>query len=151
MPSFPITLSFTLLVVLLTCWLMVTVLIARIAYEAALPSANSASLCEIALYLLARSTFLTELDEEIDGIRYRGAGCALLLSKPLEFGTDRPKAITMECLFRTADGFHFVLKCDFQLLGEHSESKKFWIEPLPLHEARQWALLHAGARDVSHV
>ena len=57
----------------------------------------------------------------------------------------------MECLYRTADGFHFVLNCDFRLQGEHSEAKRFWIEPLTRHEARQCALLHTGGRDVSHV
>ena len=57
----------------------------------------------------------------------------------------------MECLYRTADQFDFLLKGDFKLNGQYSEMEKMCIEPMTRTEAKSWALLHAAGQDVSHV
>lgn len=107
--------------------------------------------CEITLLLLARAKFLASLNQEAEGIRYRGAGCTMIWLKPFAIGADKPKTVEMQYLYRTADGFHFLLNCGFSLVGEKGETWKFWIAPMTRHEARQWALKHADGRDVSHV
>lgn len=114
-------------------------------------STNARSLCELAIFFVNRSSFLSALNFQIDGVVYRGAASALLLTRRFEFGGIRPSTATMECLYRTSNQLHFLFKGNIYLNGEFSRMERMWIEPLSHAEAKEWALLHAQGRDVSHV
>lgn len=119
--------------------------------QKATPSALTLWKAELADFFLGRARFLSDLDQEIDGKRYRGVSSALLLHRELELGSCRPIWVPTEGLYRTAEGQNFLLKGEFVAAQENSRFEKLWIEPLTLEQAQHWALRYSNGRNVSHV